>query len=171
MATTYILSAEMDQDSFSWLDDLRRRHFPPERNFLPAHLTLFHRLSADQVTRLSCLELPSAPIELRFERLDFLGFGVAVDVRCAELARLRDAARTTMGGEVSRQDSEHWRPHVTVQNKVPADAARRLHRALQSSFSERAGTATGLIVWEYLGGPWKLAECLRFEDTGRRSVR
>jgi len=44
METTYILTAEMDDDSFAWLAGLRRRHFPPERNFLPAHLTLFHRL-------------------------------------------------------------------------------------------------------------------------------
>ena len=56
MATTYILTAEMDEDSFGWLDRLRRRYFPPERNFLPAHLTLFHLLSPDQVARLRSLE-------------------------------------------------------------------------------------------------------------------
>jgi hypothetical protein len=39
----------MKADSFAWLDGLRQPHFPVERNFLPAHLTLCHRLSSDQI--------------------------------------------------------------------------------------------------------------------------
>jgi hypothetical protein len=39
METTYILTAEMDDDSFASLDGLRRRHFPQERNFLPAQVS------------------------------------------------------------------------------------------------------------------------------------
>ena len=34
----------VDADSFARLDSLRRRFFPPERNVLSAHLTLFHAL-------------------------------------------------------------------------------------------------------------------------------
>ena len=99
METTYILTAELDEDNFAWLDGLRRRHFPPERNFLPAHLSLFHRLSLAQVRRLRFLDVPGAPVELHFDRIVFLGFGVAVHVRSTHLERLRDAMRTTMGGE------------------------------------------------------------------------
>jgi hypothetical protein len=46
MDRSFILTAELDPASFAWLDWLRREHFPPERNLLPAHLTLFHRLSS-----------------------------------------------------------------------------------------------------------------------------
>src|SRR5262245_10736097 len=53
MEPTYILTAELDADSFAWLDSLRRNHFSPERNLLPAHLTLFHRLSSAQMASLS----------------------------------------------------------------------------------------------------------------------
>jgi hypothetical protein len=49
MEPIYILTAEMDDDSFAWLNGLRRAHFPVERNFLPAHLTVFHRLSPAQI--------------------------------------------------------------------------------------------------------------------------
>jgi hypothetical protein len=63
-----------------------------------------------------------------------------------------------MGGEFSRQDSQSWKPHVTVQNKVPVERARELHRLLQEGFRERAGAATGLLIWRYLGGPWELSE-------------
>ena len=162
METTYILTAEMDDDSFAWLDGLRREHFPPDRNFLSAHLTLFHRLSPAQVERLRLVQTPCAPIELRFDRIVFLGFGVALGVRSAELKQLRNKARAEMGGEFSRQDSQPWMPHVTVQNKATAESARQLQYSLEQGFSKRIGAATGLLVWEYLGGPWKLADRIAF---------
>ena len=28
----------------------------------------------------------------------------------------------------------------------------------RDEFVERTGTVTGLLLWEYLGGPWKLTE-------------
>lgn len=52
MKAIFILTAELDADSFDWLDRLRRDHFPPERNLLRAHLTLFHRLSCEQIVHL-----------------------------------------------------------------------------------------------------------------------
>ncbi|HEU5286581.1 MAG TPA: 2'-5' RNA ligase family protein, partial [Sphingomicrobium sp.] len=35
-----IVTAELGAEDFAWLDALRRRHYPPERNRVPAHLTL-----------------------------------------------------------------------------------------------------------------------------------
>src|SRR6478736_2886397 len=55
MDRTFILTAELDPASFDWLDGLRRVHFPPARNLLPAHLTLFHRLSPAQTDRLGAI--------------------------------------------------------------------------------------------------------------------
>src|ERR1700761_4579300 len=126
METTYILTAEIDEGSFAWLDGLRRRHFPPERNFLPAHLTLFHRLSLAQAAGPRLLELPREPLALHFDGILFLGFGVALRARSAELEQLRSDARSKMGGEFSRQDSQPWKPHVTIQNKASSQAAREL---------------------------------------------
>ncbi|BBO02003.1 MULTISPECIES: 2'-5' RNA ligase family protein [Bradyrhizobium] len=155
MDRTFILTAELDETSFVWLDGLRREHFPPERNVLPAHLTLFHRLSSAQTGRLQVMELPAAPVPIVFDATFLLGFGVAVRIKSSELDRLRARARDVMGGAFSRQDSQSWRPHVTIQNKVAPDAARQLHRALEREFAPRPGSVTGLLIWEYLGGPWK----------------
>jgi hypothetical protein len=127
MEATYILTAEMDDDSFAWLDDLRRRHFPPERSFLPAHLTMFHRLSLAQAGRLIKLNLPGNPIRISFDTPLALGTGVAIGVTSIPLEQLRVAAKAAMSGELSRQDSQRWRPHVTIQNKVSPDVARQLH--------------------------------------------
>jgi hypothetical protein len=163
MDPIYILTAELDPDSFVLLDALRAEHFPPERNLLPAHLTLFHRLSSAQAGRLAAFERPSGPVPVQFDAPLLLGFGVAIQVRSPDLGQVRAAARAAMGGEFSRQDSQAWGPHVTIQNKVPAETARQLHRALISEFAQRDGTVTGLLLWEYLGGPWKLLERLPFD--------
>ena len=162
MAPTFILTAELDPASFAWLDGLRRDHFPPERNQLPAHLTLFHRLSLAQTARLSGLPIPAGAVPILCDGLLLLGFGVAIRITSPGLIQLRATAREIMSGEFSRQDSQTWRPHVTVQNKATADSAQRLHRDLASGFAVRAGAVTGLLVWGYLGGPWKLVERVPF---------
>ena len=163
MDRTFILTAELDDASFDWLDGLRRDRFPPERNLLPAHLTLFHRLSPAQAGRLGDVAPPDAPIPMLCDGVRLLGFGVAIEVACPELARLRTALRAAMGGELSRQDSQGWRPRVTIQNKVTATAARGRYDELQAGFAPRAGAVCGLLVWEYLNGPWRLDRRLPFE--------
>ncbi|MCK1483360.1 hypothetical protein IVB25_11645 [Bradyrhizobium sp. 193] len=99
---------------------------------------------------------------IKFDAPLLLGFGVAIRIRSPELEQARAAARAIMGGEFSRQDSQAGRPHVTIQNKVSADAARGLHRNLESGFRQRSDSVTGLLIWEYLDGRWKLVERLPF---------
>ena len=53
MAGPLIVTAELGPEDFAWLNGLRRQHFPPERNQLAAHLTMFHAIP------------PSAESELR----------------------------------------------------------------------------------------------------------
>jgi len=158
---TYILTAEMDPESFARLDGLRKLHFPPERNFLPAHLTMFHRLSSAQTARLDDFEVPDGPVPIHMGPPILLGSGVAIRIRSPELERLRTTARQAMGGEFSKQDSQGWRPHVTIQNKVSAEAAKELYQTIQIS-SDLIGSVTGLLLWEYLGGPWQMARRFSF---------
>ena len=72
MAGALIVTAEIAQRDFSWLEGLRRAHFPPERNRLSAHLTLFHALppSAETEVRARLSQFgkekpPHASIEVR----------------------------------------------------------------------------------------------------------
>jgi hypothetical protein len=48
VAQPLILTLKMDERSQERFDRLRERHFPPERNYLNAHLTLFHKLPGAQ---------------------------------------------------------------------------------------------------------------------------
>ncbi len=161
----YILAAQLDAESFAWLDALRRAHFPPERNVLSAHLTMFHRLSPLQVERLQAMQVPTEPVPLQFDRVMFLGFGNAIRATSPRLEQLRAEVKAAIGDGLSRQDEQRWTPHVTIQNKAPAQAAHTLHAALTQNFQMRTGSACGLQVFEYLGGPWRLTRSLPFEPT------
>ena len=161
-APVCILTARLDAASFAWLDDLRRAHFPAARNLLSAHLTMFHRLSPLQVERLCAVPRPARPIAVDFDALVFLGAGNAVRATAPELVQLRDEIRAALGCGLSRQDAQRWMPHVTIQNKVTPAAARTLQAALAADFRARSGSIDALEVWDYLGGPWRLAQSLPF---------
>src|SRR3954451_3602045 len=88
-----ILTLTLDASSTARFDTLRREHFPPERNLVPAHLTLFHHLPGDRLAHIAaelaaaCRERAAAPAEAT--GLRFLGRGVACRVESAELTTLR----------------------------------------------------------------------------------
>jgi len=157
-----ILTLMLEQSAFARLDALRREHFPPERNVLPAHLTLFHALPGDhQATiqghlRLLCAATPV--LSLHFPTLRLLGRGVAIAVEAPELMLLRTQLATTWSTWLSAQDQQGYRPHITIQNKVTTEQARRLYAALASSWEPFRAVGQGLRLWRYLGGPWALVD-------------
>ena len=158
MAGALIVTAELGAEDFAWLDSLRRRHFPPERNQLPAHLTMFHALppSAEGEVRgrLSALGTERPP-QAMIAGLMNLGGGVAFRVVSDELDRIRDQIADDFYGLLSAQDSGGWRPHVTIQNKVTPGEAKNLLDAMEPLFRPRPLAITGLGLHRYLGGPWE----------------
>ncbi|MFC0384279.1 2'-5' RNA ligase family protein [Muricoccus vinaceus] len=156
-----ILTLRFDDAAFARLDGLRRAHFPPERNQIPAHLTLFHALPGEALEevvsglRTACAATP--PMELRFSGLRSLGRGVALEVEAPALVALRKALAYGWARRLTRQDAQGFRPHVTLQNKVTPEAAATLLAALSAGFEPWAGRAEGLLLWHYRGGPWEAA--------------
>jgi hypothetical protein len=153
-----IVTAELGQADLAWLDGLRKRHFPPERNHLQAHLTMFHALppsaESEARARLAALaELP--PPKALVAGLMDLGGGVAYRIVSDDLDRVRAELREGFHGLLSAQDSGGWRPHVTIQNKVPPRSARELRETLDRGFQERPLAISGLGLHRYLGGPWE----------------
>ncbi|WP_298016751.1 2'-5' RNA ligase family protein [uncultured Parasphingopyxis sp.] len=154
-----IVTALLGKEDFAWLNTLRQRHFPPERNFLPVHVTLFHHLppsvAPELKQRLAALtrEYPAPTAQLR--DVMKLGKGVAYRIESEKLAALRDELASAFAGLLTPQDQADWRPHITVQNKVTPDAARALHEELSEGFSPRPLAIAGLASWYYRGGPWE----------------
>lgn len=154
-----ILTLKLDPKTFQFFDHWRQQYFPPERNFLPAHVTLFHALPGEreseiqQVLRELCAS--TSVMVLTFPALRLLGQGVAAEVNCAELLQLRQHLTHLWQDELSRQDRQGYRPHITVQNKVSPDAARQVYEQLSREWNPFRGYGEGLLLWYYRGGPWE----------------
>lgn len=161
-----ILTLKLDDAAFATLDQLRRSHFPPERNFLSAHVTLFHKLPAEheesirQTLHTLCAETATVP--LSFPGLRFLGKGVAVELDGPALERIRQPLVNDWGGWLGAQDQQTHRPHVTIQNKVTPEQAHALYDRLAPAWQPFAGRGEGLLLWRYLNGPWELLQAFPF---------
>ena len=158
MAGALIVTAEPGGKDQAWLDRLRRTHFPPERNVLGAHLTMFHALppSLEAEVRHRLGEAAKArPPCAEIAGLMDLGGGVAFRIVSDDLDCLRAELTEAFRGSLTAQDAYGWRPHVTIQNKVGPKVARALLAELQAGFAPRPLAIKGLGLHRYLGGPWE----------------
>jgi len=138
-AAPLILTLGLDGRSFAFFDALRRAHFPPERNLIPAHLTLFHNLPACEARgiRAALGEAARATrqVPLRVTGVKGLGRGVAFGIESPALSALRRRLADAFDPWLTPQDRQGFRPHVTVQNKVEPRAAEALRRELLAGFA------------------------------------
>lgn len=150
----------MGAEDFAWADGLRRAHFPPEHNVVPAHVTLFHHLPPSMLpelaTRMKQLCTGPAPVA-SLAKVMLLGRGVAYQVVSGDLLAMRDELAQAFAGLLTPQDQARPRLHLTVQNKVAPEAARKLASELSPAFRPRRLRISGLAAWFYRGGPWDLA--------------
>ena len=159
------MTAEMGAEDLRRLDSLRRQYYPPERNRLPAHLTIFHGLppSAEAEVRHLLAGIAAAPPpRARLAGVMDLGGGVAFRVVSDDLDAIREEVSRSMHGLLSAQDAGGWVPHVTIQNKVEPRVAKALKRSLERGFEPAPLTIAGLGLHLYLGGPWETLHVYRF---------
>jgi hypothetical protein len=158
MAGALIVTAEIAPRDFSRIEGLRRAHYPPERNRVPAHLTIFHALPPSAETelrsRLAKIVRQTSP-EATIAGLMDLGGGVAFRIVSPDLDRIRDELAEDLHGLLGAQDGGGWRPHITIQNKVAPKIARALKQSLERNFEPRPLALSGLGLYRYLGGPWE----------------
>ncbi|MXP41275.1 2'-5' RNA ligase family protein [Altererythrobacter soli] len=157
-----IVTAELPPDLQAWADGLRRAHYPPERNRIAAHVTLFHALppSAESELR-DCLAAAArdpAPLPARLEGLMPLGRGTALAITSPALLALRDDLADRFHGLLTPQDGHRPRLHVTIQNKVSIEAARALQAELAPQVQPHDFRFAGLALHRYRGGPWEFVK-------------
>jgi hypothetical protein len=161
-----ILTLRLDAAHQARFDALRDAHFPPERNYLRAHVTLFHKLPGDALSaiafRLARLVAGTPPPEVVVEAPYLLGRGVAFRLNSPAADGLRHDLAQDWGDWLTPQDRAKTRLHVTVQNKVPAPEAKALHAALMAASAPSRFASPGLDLWRYLGGPWEHAAACEF---------
>ena len=165
MAGPLIVTAELGPEDSAWLNGLRRQHFPPERNQLAAHLTMFHAIPPSAESELrqirrNAAELRPPPAWIAGSMN--LGGGVALRVASDELNAIRSEIAHRLHGLLTAQDSAGWSAHVTIQNKVPPRDARAVLDAIGEQFTQRPIRISGLGLHRYLGGPWETLQTYAF---------
>lgn len=161
-----VITLQLDQNASAFFNDLRKRFYPPSRNFLEAHLALFHRLPAGEGSISEDLHrwrLKHGPFALQFTGLKHLGKGVAYRAECPALLAMHRQMQQQWQAWLIPQDKQKLWPHVTIQNKVAEEEARQTLTQLQASFQPFMACGIGFRVLLYKGGPWRWVSDHPFE--------
>ena len=165
MAGPLIVTAQFAKDDHAWLEGLRRAHYPFDQNRVPVHLTMFQGLppsAVDELQHQLAFHSAAAPPRASIEGLMNLGNGVAYRVVSEELEAIRESIADHFHGMLCGPDAAGWRPHITIQNKVPAKQAKALLDELQRDFRSRPVGISGLLLHRYRGGPWETLATYKF---------
>lgn len=175
MADPFILTAALPPDLAGFAEGLRRAHYPPERNRLHAHVTLFHSFAPSLLEELRDF-LPRVVAEFAAPRgmvkgvMD-LGKGTAIALDAPQLLGLRTVIAEHFHGSLTVQDLHEPRPHITIQNKVTKEQARalqaRLDPVLAPWIARGPFVFPALELWHYRGGPWGRVKTCAFRGRAR----
>lgn len=171
----FILTAALSPDLADFAEGLRRAHYPPEKNHLHAHVTLFHAfaptLLGELIDYLPRLAAEFAAPHGAVKGVMDLGKGTAIALEAPQLLALRQGIAEHFHGSLTAQDFHEPRPHITVQNKVSKDEARKLQASLGPELARWAVKGAfafpALELWHYQGGPWALEKSCAFRGRAR----
>lgn len=162
----FIVTAELPEDVFSWSNGLRSTHFPPERNWLKAHVTLFHSFAPslrDELPRfLARIAAEFAAPPARIDGLMDLGQGTALEVRSPGMLAIREVIADHFWQMLTRQDQGGKKLHITIQNKVARDQALALQGELAPRLKPREFAFTGLGLHLYRNPHWDAVGTWKF---------
>ncbi len=158
MADPFIVTAALPPEVFAWADSLRRAHFPPKRNKLRAHVTLFHSFAPSLfeelktvLPRIAAIEPPCAA---ELTGLMDLGGGTALAVRSPAMLEIRERIADHFHGVLTAQDLHEPRLHITIQNKVASKEAKALQRELGPRLELCNFHFPAMELYIYRRGPW-----------------
>jgi len=160
-----ILTLKINADAAAYFTNLRKQNFPAERNYLDAHLTLFHHLPGNIMPVFEWIKTVSAqqkPMLLQVTQVVSIGAGVAFKLECDELKKMHKTMQQQWQQWLTPQDKQALWPHITIQNKVDRQTAVQLQQDLSADFKPFEIQGLGLSIWEYLNGPWNLMETVDF---------
>ena len=156
----------MPADLASWATKLRTANFPPERNFLDAHVTLFHSLppsaEGEIKTRLAAQAATYAPVNGYLDGVMPLGKGTALELYSPTMISIWEDLADNFFGLLTPQDAHAPQLHATIQNKVTIEEAQELQNELSAVVEPRPFRFAGLSLYIYRGGPWEFVRTYPF---------
>ena len=140
-----------------YFNQLRQQHFPAERNYIDAHLTLFHALPDQPHILKDLKELAEnqEPFDVTAQTIVSLGNGTAFKITSPELPVLHQKLQKKWFEFLTNQDRQKRNFHVTIQNKVESRIAKQLQADMAPGFNPFSFTVQGIQLWRYHGGPWE----------------
>ncbi|OCC24881.1 hypothetical protein MB02_05330 [Croceicoccus estronivorus] len=157
-----LVTAELPPDVFAWAESLRRMYYPPERNKISAHVTLFHGLppSAEREIRatLASAAAHNLPPKAAIDGIMPLGHGTALKISSPALIAIHEQLAESFHGLLTQQDSHPLMPHITVQNKVTRGEAKALQNRLRNTLEPRNFVFYGLALHIYREGWWDFVQ-------------
>lgn len=161
-----VLTLEMDGESFAQLDALRREHYPPERNRVPAHVTLFAQLPVAHGREIKALLTQVAaaeePFDIAIAGVKAMERGVAVALYAPQLHQLREELLDEWWHWLDERELTLFQPHVTIQNNVSEAEAGRTQKSVAAALRLRRIRGVGLHLWRFVDGHWKSERLFRF---------
>lgn len=153
-----ILSAELQPPVQALFEALRRQYFPPERNWIPAHISLFHALPDAEYERIGNDIRELLPRNTAFEAAIrapvSIGRGVAYFLDAPLLQQTRTELARRWSNWLIPQDRQGYRPHIVVQNKVDSTVVAQTLKALAHTLVPAQTSLAVLRLWRYENGPW-----------------
>ncbi|KAL8834140.1 MAG: hypothetical protein Q9170_003887 [Blastenia crenularia] len=165
---TYILTLNTDEAHDKAVTALRNQHFPAKLNKLSAHIALFRALPGSELSTIQAAiedvvnQYNPFPISTGKPFLLAHGVGLEADVKPAQ--EIFRTLKAKWNHFLSKQD-QSFKAHYTIQNKVEDKKVmeRTLHE-VQRSFTGSTGTVTGLSLYLYSRGYWKLRQFYPFTE-------
>ena len=156
--TPLVLTVWFEETTQAFFNQKRKQYFPPERNVIEAHLTLFHHLPDDETNIINTLDTvchQQKQMELQVLKPVSIGKGVAYKIESKALASLHKTLQKQWFDVLTMQDRQGLWPHVTLQNKVSLQKAKQTLEEISIEFTPFSTYAIGLQLWRYVNGPWE----------------
>ena len=168
-----MLTLRTDRDFHQRINALRKQYFPPQRNRIGAHITLFHALPSSHLqaiaSDLQSTACSNMPFTIQTQEPLRLSHGVALNATHKQADEIFNTLKQKWGPAganfLSKQD-HRFKAHYTIQNKAERDVAQSTWEKVREGFKRDEGRAIGLTLYKYLrGGYWKFQRHFDFADS------
>lgn len=155
-----VVTLKIDEPSQLFFNEKRIVFFPAHVNYVDAHITLFHKLPAnnkDIETELIAFA-KHASFELRITDISLTETSVSYSITSTILQHLHIKMQLKFDRFLNRNDRKILKPHITIQNKVTAYKAQKTQALLLKDFKPFLVNAVGFTSWYYVKGYWAKKE-------------
>ncbi len=160
-----IITLLLDEASQLFFDKQRKLYFPAYANFTNAHLTLFHKLPANEIQVQEIFEqiFTIDKFDMQVVNIQNNHNFIAYEISSPYLVDIHSTLQIAFSKFLHLKDREILWPHITIQNKVTEYKAKKTHQKLLETFVPFTITAIGISSWFYTKNKWEKQRDIYFK--------